>query len=130
MPYRTMWDEEVEKLYRIEFYDNWTWEEYKEGYTTTYEMLGKLDYKLDLVQGLLSDLPAGSAILNITVAGQQPPNIRHTVLLNQTGKTHQQFVEYIVGAVKRMKGWTGPKFVDTLGEARAYIRELREKEDA
>ena len=128
MPYQTYWDEQLTDLYHIVLTENWTWVEFREVVKISYEMLGKLERDIDLVIAFQSDLPIGSAIMHFTYAGEQPKNIRHTVLLNSTKLTTKEFVETVIGAVDRMKGWQGPKFVVTLGEARAYIRELRDKD--
>ena len=125
MPYQCHWDEEVSDLYHIAMTDKWTWQEFREAIKTSYQMLGALDRNVDIIQAFYSDLPIGSAIMHFTYAGEQPSNIRHTVLLNATSMTNNLFVEFIVDTVDRMKHWQGPKFVQTVEEARTYIKGLR-----
>lgn len=107
-------------------HDTWTWREFRAVTKEAYAVLGALNSDVDLIQGFYSEFPEGSAVMHFLYAGEQPTNVRHTVILNATGMSNQLFIESIVQTVDRLRGWDGPKFVTTLDEARTYLQSLRE----
>ena len=127
MPAKTFWDDEEKTIYCVHMEDEWNWDDFIEAVKKSYEMLGQVEYKVDFVMGFLSPLPAGGAIIPLTYAGEnQPPNIRHTVMLNQTGRATTMFMTSLIGAVDAVHEWEGPKFVESMQEARDYLHSLRD----
>jgi len=122
-----VWDDEARTLYRVEMLDEWTWDDFTAVIKEAYEMLGKLTQKVDFIMAFYSPLPEGSALQPLAYAGVQPPNIRHTVMLNQTGLGTTLFMSSLIEAVDRVHEWHGPKFVSTLEEARSYLKSLEEQ---
>jgi hypothetical protein len=131
MPVQCFWDDDAKTIYCVHMHDTWTWDEFTNAVKESYAMLGKLDYRVDFVMGFLSSLPEdGSAMMPLTYAGEnQPPNIRHTVMLNATGRATTMFMQSIIGAVDAVNEWVGPKFVESMEECRQYLQELRAKEE-
>lgn len=127
MPAKCFWDDDEKTLYCVHMDDKWTWDDFLKAIKESYAMLGELDYQVDFLMGFLSRLPSGGAIIPLTYAGEnQPPNIRHTVILNQSGRATTMFISSLVGAVDAVHDWDGPKFVESMEEAREYLQSLRE----
>ena len=125
MTAKCFWDDEAKTIYCVHMSDTWVWDDFTNAITETYEFLGKLDYRMDFVMGFFSPLPEGSALAPLTYAGEQPPNIRHTVFVNATGKATTLFIASLIEAVDNVNEWQGPKFVSSMAEARQYLLSLR-----
>ena len=126
MPANCFWDDEAKTIYCVHMSDKWNWDEFMSAIKESYDSLGKLDSRVDFVMGFFSPLPEGSALAPLTYAGEQPPNIRHTVFVNATGKATTLFISSLIEAVDNMNEWQGPKFVSSMVEAREYLQSLRE----
>jgi hypothetical protein len=121
MPANCFWDDEAKTLYCVHMTDEWVWDDFTNAITETYAYLGKLDFRMDFVMGFFSPLPQGSALAPLTYAGEQPPTIRHTVFVNATGKATTLFISSLIQAVDDINEWQGPKFVDSMEQARDYL---------
>lgn len=128
MPAKTFWDDEDKTIYCVHMEGQWVWDDFTKAVKEAYVMLAQLDYKVDFVMGFLSPLPEGSALMPLTQAGDnQPANVRHTVMLNQTGRATTMFITSIISAVDEVHEWVGPKFVESMPEARQYLYNLRQQ---
>ena len=125
MAHEAYWDDQIPDLYIIKFLETWTWQEFQQAIASSYEYLKNEQRTLDVVVGFYNQFPLGSAVLHLTFAGEQPSNIRHTVMINETNINTQQFVETLISSVDRMKGWHGPTFVEDVEQARKTIQKMR-----
>ncbi len=117
MPTKGFWDNDERTIYYVELYDNWTWKEFDQIIDDIYGMLERWGHDTDFILCFASDLPPGNALIHLTKAGIQPPNIKRTVFLNQAGPILNQFVH----RVDRKRGWDGPSFAFTIEEARELL---------
>jgi len=126
---RALWDNEEKSCYRIEFLDNWSWQDFSQIHIESYAMLGKVDRRIDLIVVFLGHVPNGSSMGHLSAGGVQPDNIRHTVMVNATDLTTQLFVKSMIGTVVKLHEWVGPHFVDSIEEARDYLAGLRQQSE-
>ncbi|MGB7340934.1 MAG: hypothetical protein WBC91_18700 [Phototrophicaceae bacterium] len=124
-----LWDNEEHTCYRIEFYEGWSWEDFGTIHKEKYAMLGKLEQHIDLIVLFLGRVPRGSSMGHLSAGGDQPPNIRHTVMVNATDLTTKIFVKSMIGSIVQLHNWVGPHFVDSLEEARLYLAQLEQSSD-
>lgn len=130
MPAEIVWDNEEKTLCCVEMRGEWKWQDFTDKITEAYELIARFDYKVNFVFGFYSKMPEGEkALPHLTFAGHQPPNIRHTVIVNQSGLASKLFMQSIISSVDKVNEWNGPKFLDTMEEARAYLKRLKELED-
>lgn len=112
------WDNDERTIYTVICRTGWTWEQFKQAIDKSYEIIGKLDYKVDFVMAFLSMLPTGDVAGYLTHAGgTQPSNIYRTVIVNNSTR----FLDIIVKNADRKEGWVGPTIVLTLDEARKFL---------
>ncbi|MEL6148057.1 MAG: hypothetical protein AAFV33_07870 [Chloroflexota bacterium] len=120
MPFVSEWDNEAQTVYRIEFTDKWDWDTFTSEVLAVYRMIGERDHNVDIIVGFMSPLPKGDALHNLTYAGsKQPPNLKRTVFINQAGA----LLTAIVHTIATSRGYDGPKFVESVEEARYYLEE-------
>ncbi len=117
MPVTAGWDEEVKSIYIVQCVAPWEWVEFANVIRESFEKLGKLDTPVDLMMAFDDNLPKGNAMQYLSIAGQQPPNFRHTVMVNRSGR----FLEMIVKTADKARGWEGPAFVKTIDDGREYL---------
>lgn len=123
---RTLWDNEEKTCYRIELLEGWSWLDFSSVHTVSYTMLGKIEHDIDLIVVFSGKVPTGSSLGHLSAGGNQPPNMRHTVMVNATDMTTKIFVKSMIGTTVKLNEWVGPHFVDTLEEARDYLASLHE----
>lgn len=122
---RAMWDNQAKTCYRIEFLTGWKWKDFEEIHKEVYAMLGQLDHDVDLIVVFQGRVPRGGAALRaLGVGGDQPTNVRHTVMVNSTSLATKMFMQSLVDIIDSLQDWEGPKFVDTLAAARAYLTNM------
>ncbi len=126
MPISHEWDDEAHTAYRIELAgSDWVWQELSDAVREIYRNLGTVEHRVNLIMWFKDALPPGNVLAHMRVIGvAQPPNIRHTVFINNSG----QFLETLITSFDRANKWTGPRFVQTLAEARTYLAE-KNRED-
>jgi len=125
-----VWDNEAKTLCCVEMRGEWKWQDFSDKIKEAYALIATFDYKVNFIFGFYSNLPEGEkALPHLTFAGQQPANIRHTVIVNQSGLASKLFMQSIISSVDKANEWNGPKFLDTMEEARAYLKRLKELED-
>lgn len=125
-----LWDDEAKTLCCVEMRDTWQWQDFSDKIKEVYEMIAQLDHEVNVVFGFYSKLPEGErALPHLTRAGHQPSNIRHTVIVNQSGLASKLFMQSLISTVDKVNEWNGPKFLDTMEDARAYLQRLKELED-
>jgi hypothetical protein len=127
MPVEGIWDDETKTLFRIEMRDRWEWGEFDKVVKTGYDAIKGMKHNVNVIMAFYSDLPSGNAIPHLTYAGIQPTNVRHTVMINQSGLATDLFIQSLINAVDKVHEWEGPKFVYSLEEARTYLKGLEEK---
>ncbi|MEQ8677002.1 MAG: hypothetical protein RLP44_14905 [Aggregatilineales bacterium] len=111
------WDDIVDYIYIVRCEDTWTWAEFDAAIRTSFAELAESDKTIDFMMCFNDNLPKGNAIYHLTVAGKQPPNFRHTVMVNQSGR----FLEIVVKSADKARGWEGPTFVKTIEDGRDYL---------
>lgn len=117
---QSRWDEKDDNLYLVKCDMGWTWLQFVTASDDAYAMLGKLDHDVNFAMWFKS-LPPGEAQKHMSHAGgTQPPNIRHTVIINNSTR----FLDILVKNADRQQGWVGPKIVTTIEDARAYLSTL------
>lgn len=120
------WDDEDHTIYHLNFLGVWTWEEWSIAFRDGYAEMGKASHCVDVIIQIQNAVPYGNAVPHIKYAGaNQPPNARHTVIVNQSGI----FLETLVKLIVHNNGWVGPAFVNTVPEAREYLQEKRGLDD-
>lgn len=125
-----VWDNEEKTLCSVEMRGEWVWKNFTDKIKESYTMIAEFDHDVNFIFGFYSKLPIGEKALQpLTYAGHQPSNIRHTVIVNQSGLASKLFMQSMVSTVARVNEWNGPKFLDTMEEARAYLQRLKELED-
>jgi hypothetical protein len=125
-----VWDDEAKTLCTVEMRDEWKWQDFSDKIKEAYNKIATYGHDVNFVFGFYSKMPEGEkALPHLTLAGHQPKNIRHTVIVNQSGLASKLFMESLVSSVAKVNEWNGPKFLDTMEEARAYFERLKEFED-
>ena len=125
-----VWDNDEKTLCSVEMRDTWAWQDFTDKIKEAYDTIAEFDYDVNFIFGFYSSLPKDERALKpLTYAGHQPPNIRHTVIVNQSGFASKLFMQSMVTTVAKVNEWNGPKFLDTMEEARVYLQRLKELED-
>ncbi len=122
MPISTQWDDAAQTIYRVNLDAlDWTWAEFTEVIRNSYDLIQSTERTVHLILWFKgSRLPTGNVLAHMRVAGStQPKNLRHTVLINESGS----FLERIIETVDRTRGWEGPAILDSLAAARDYLAE-------
>jgi hypothetical protein len=119
MPITHYWDDLEKSLYLVKAEgSDWSWVELIDIIREIYRTLAEADHKLNLGLWFADKLPEGNILAQMRViGGSQPPTIRHTVFINQSGK----LLEMLITSFDRANNWEGPGFVDSLEEAREYL---------
>jgi hypothetical protein len=90
-----------------------------------YRKLAEVGHEVNIALWFTGKLPEGNILAQMrVVGGSQPPNLRHTVFINNSG----QFLEMLITSFDKANHWEGPGFVDSLEEARVYL--ARKDEEA
>jgi hypothetical protein len=119
------WDNEEKTVYLVEMAgSDWTWPQFSEKIQEAYKILEEDGRRVHVIMWFKTIPTSGDAISNLRMGGIQPKNVRHTVMINNTGR----FFEMITQNVVRSRGWVGPKIVSTLEDARAYLIEKDQEE--
>ena len=119
-----VWDNDDKTCFRIEVHAGWTWDDFKDIHTDSYALLAAENRPIDLMVVYLAQIPTSNGSFSaFSVGGKQPKNIRHTVFVNSTDLGTAMFVQSIIDSVIQINRWTGPKFVDSIEQARDYLRE-------
>jgi hypothetical protein len=105
---------------------DWTWADMSATVRAVYRVLGEGGQRVNFIMWFQDSLPQGNVLAHMRVVGAtQPPNVRHTVFINNSGP----FLETLITSFARANGWPGPAFVASLEEAREYLAEL-DRQDA
>jgi hypothetical protein len=124
MAYRHEWDNESQSIYRVEFFDNWTWEEFSLANSEVYKLLARSEKRVDFIVWFKGVIPKGNAFPHLRRAGgSQPPTIYRTVMIIETGG----LIEQLTSIVDKTQKWEGPAFAKTLEEARALLAGTEEE---
>lgn len=115
MPVETRWDNPDKTIYLVETKGYWEWHEFKRAVTAAYAEIKHMKHDVDVIIWFGFHLPLGDARHNLTIAGDQPDNVKRTVFVNEVGG----MLENMIRKVDKEKDWQGPDFVNTLEEARA-----------
>ncbi|MGB1286953.1 MAG: hypothetical protein ACPG7F_10500 [Aggregatilineales bacterium] len=122
MKYHLSQDKNDADLYIIEFHKGWTWNDWYPAFADIYKMIAQVDHRVDLVIAFYSLLPAGNAIPHLKYAGEkQPPNTRHTIMVNRAGAILPLMVQNIVGVMD----WEGPTWADDIDHAQRILAQKR-----
>ena len=125
-----IWDDEEKTLCSVEMRGDWKWQDFSDKIKEAYEDIATLNHDVNFIFGFYSKMPEGEmALPHLTFAGHQPPNIRHTMIVNQSGLASKLFMQSLISSVDKVNEWNGPKFLDTMEEARAYLERLKAYED-
>ena len=125
MPITHYWDNEEKTVYLVEMAgSDWMWPHFSEKIQEAYKILEADGRQVHVIMWFKTIPTSGDAISNLRMGGIQPKNVRHTVMINNTGR----FFEMITQNVVRSRGWVGPKIVPTLEEARDYLIEKDQEE--
>jgi len=118
MPIINQWDNTEKTVYLFIMYDEWDWSDYQANMRDGYEAIKTVSHKVDIIYAYVSGLPSGDAIHYLTLASEaQPANCYRSVIVNPKG----EILQMMIGAVDNMRNWEGPKFVNTVDEARQYL---------
>lgn len=119
---RNYWDNEEENRYCVEMGSGWTWQEFRDEFDKAHAAIKDKDHPVNMIMWFKSSIPPGKdAVSSLEHAGgTQPPNIRHTVIVNASTR----FLDILVKNSDRKQGWVGPKIVQTVNDARTYLDEL------
>lgn len=127
MGIKIQWDNSDRTIYLVEMDNDFTWPDFREKVEAAYQTIGVTPHKVDLILCFGQMLPHGDALTHMKFAGgRQPANIRHSVIVNQTGA----FIETVVRRVDRSENWVGPTIVQTIDEARTLLAKLQAEADA
>ncbi|RMG86520.1 MAG: hypothetical protein D6712_07330 [Chloroflexi bacterium] len=124
-----IWDDEAHTALRVEWYPNWTWDDYDYAIKKAVEMLGEQIATIPTINVYHpgTRLPKGSPIPHFNrMARKMPQNV--AVLVTQDPVTAREVSIFI-----RMSGYEdGVNFwvVPTLEEARRVVREYLDKKSS
>lgn len=118
MPITAGWDNPEQTIYCVQMRgSDWIWPQFGAEIDRAYRLIEMTGRTVDFVMAFYDVLPLGNALGYLSVAGSQPANVRHTVIVNNASP----FLELLVRSVDRARGWEGPQFVDSFEAARAYL---------
>ena len=116
-----VWDNPEKTCFRMELGSGWTWQEYIAYIDDAHATIATQDNNVNLIMWFQASIPPGNAMEALKHSGgTQPPNLRHTVMVNSSTR----FLDILIKNTDRKNGWTGPKIVQTLEEARTYLDTL------
>ncbi len=122
MPYTLKWDDEQHTIYHLHLFGEWTWEDWTIAFRQAHAEIGTESHRVDFIIQIQNRIPKGNAAPHFKYAGrEQPPNARHSVLVNQSGI----FLELLLKGIIKQHGWDGPKFTETVEEGGEYLLEKR-----
>lgn len=117
----SVWDNEEKTCFRMELGSGWSWEQYIEAVDEAHAIIAEQDHDVNLIMWFQSRLPPGNAMDALKHSGgTQPPNLRHTVMVNESTR----FLDILITNTDRKHGWAGPKIVTTVEDARDYLSTL------
>jgi hypothetical protein len=115
------WDNDEQTCYRFELGFGWTWTQFVEEIDKAHMMIAEKEHDVNLIMWFTAKIPPGNPAEPFQHAGgTQPPNLRHTVMVNESTR----FLDILIRNTDKKHGWVGPKIVRTLEEARAYLQTL------
>jgi len=118
MPIINQWDNDEKTIYTFIMRGTWEWADFQDALRKGYEQIKGVSHAVDVVYVYVSELPQGDAVQYMMLASEaQPKNCHRSVIVNPG----RDILKMIVGAIDNMNQWEGPKFVDTLEEARMYL---------
>lgn len=122
MPITHDWDNEAHSAYCMVLSGkDWTWPDMSKTIREIYRSLGEVEHQVNMMIWFQDSLPSGNVLAHMRVVGStQPPNVRHTVFINNSGP----FLETLITSFTRANNWPGPGFVASLEEARDYLAAL------
>jgi hypothetical protein len=116
-----MWDNTEQTCYRMEFGFGWTWTQFIEAIDKVHVIVAEKEYDVNLIMWFKASLPPGNATESFKHAGgTQPPNLRHTVFVNESTR----FLDILINNTDRREGWVGSKIVRNLDDAHAHFHRL------
>jgi len=123
MPVNGGWDSGLEQVYVLNCEGLWTWEQFERGVDAAYTLLATQPGDVDFIMNFAGEIPPGDAMKRLTYAGEQPTNVRHTVVIN----ANNVLMRMIFNKVDKQKGWDGPAFVPSIEDARTELKKLRSR---
>jgi|GEM_PF-5991961 len=118
MPVVHKWDNEEQTIYTFIMRGSWEWSDYQEALRAGYEQIKSVPHEVDVIYAHISALPEGDAVQYLMLASEtQPENCNRSVMVD----AGRDILEMIVSAIDGMREWEGPKFVDTIDEAREHL---------
>lgn len=112
------WDNKEKTIYRVEYNEGWTWDDYVTVTKASHEEIAAIGHTIDLIVCFNARMPPGNAMPHITYSGRsQPDNVYRTVFINKTGRQ----LTSVLDMINRSYGWVGPDIFETLEEARAFL---------
>lgn len=121
MPVTCDWDDDDNRIYVLHCTELWTWEDFERAVDRAYRLLASQSHDVDFVMQFNNYMPLGDAKKRLMYAGEQPTNLRHTVILNEAGN----LIKMILRKVDKAKGWQGPAFAYSMEQAREAINTQR-----
>jgi len=120
--FRYYWDNSDESRFVIALGTGWTWQDYVAIIDEIHAIIAKKNHDVNLIMDWQASLPPGKDAMSALKhsGGTQPPNLRHTVMVNKSTR----FLDILVKNTDRKEGWVGPKIVQNLDDAREYLETL------
>ena len=117
-----VWNDDTQTCYRVEMAFGWTWTQFKEAFDQAHAIIAEQAHDVNIIMWFKATIPPGKAAESLTYAGgTQPPNLRHTVIINESST---RLLDILVKNEDRKQGWQGPKIVQSLDDALAYLQTL------
>jgi len=119
---RIYWDDDDETRFCVESGTGWTWQDFIEHIDQAHDIIAAKEHDANIIMWFKSSIPPGKDATPALehAGGTQPPNLRHTVIVNASTR----FLDILVKNSDRQRGWVGPKIVQTMDDARAYLATL------
>lgn len=117
-----LWDNEEQTVYRMDLGFGWTWKQFIESVDKAHATIDEKEHDVNFIMWYKAKLPPGKEAMESFKhsGGTQPPNLRHTVFINESTR----FLDILIKNTDHKHGWQGPKIVQTLEAARAYLQTL------
>lgn len=117
----SVWDNTEKTCFRMELGSGWSWQQFVEEIDKTHAVIAEQVHDVNLIMWFKTSLPPGNSVASLKHSGgTQPPNLRHTVMVNSSTR----FLDIVIKNTDRKQGWVGPKIVQSLDEARDYLKTL------
>lgn len=117
-----VWNDDTHTCYRVEMGLGWTWAQFKDAFDQAHAVIAEQEHDVNIIMWFKATIPPGKAAESLTYAGgTQPPNLRHTVIINESST---RLLDILVKNEDRKQGWHGPKIVQSLDDALAYLQTL------